>query len=144
MMNEHKTLTAVKKIIDDDAILKKLLGKQSGSTKVFIGDVEPTAVFPYVTLVNVANPADFETSEGEMSLYVNVTVRTMTNGTVDSKKLSEILDRMADLLQDKQLVVDGHRVFKMYTTGILPTTRHLKRESAFLGGIECKIHAMRL
>lgn len=144
MVNEHKILSALKKVLDSDTAMRKLLKKQTGSTKVFIGDVEPTAVLPYAQLIVTSDPADIVSGQGEMSIYINVVVRQMADGTADTETLSNIVQRMDDLLQNKQLTVEEHRVFKMYNTGVLPTTRHLQRQGAFLGGMGCQIHALRV
>lgn len=107
----YTILNAIKALIDADAQLKVLLAAKEGASKVTLGvERPPVANLPCIHLSIMTRDINPETKYNVLLLRVSWFVNQLPDGSEDTESLSDIGERIYDLLDDSPPTVSGYRI----------------------------------
>lgn len=114
-INEHTTLSAIKTLMDADGTLYQLLSVDSGGSKVILGQERPEAHnLPAVHLSFLTRSINSESKLNNILVRITWYVNALPGPLEDIESLSEIGERIYDLLDDNQFTISGYSV-KVFT-----------------------------
>jgi len=113
MVNLNDLYTAIQAILkNDDALSGYLSG---GGNKIYIGRELPTVfALPAVQIVGLTDTLYVEGAISDIILRTNAYISANANGTIPHRRLSEILDRVYELLNNQPLTVTGGYVYGIF------------------------------
>jgi len=144
MVNENTLLTKLKITLEADSIFKKRIKQHGTSSKIVFGDARPMINLPYIQFLIVPNDMDIATTQSEILLLINIYSRELNTGLPDLSEIENIADRIHALFHDATITPTDHRIHAMYSEGRQTIIRDREREKTYIGGLRCRLHAIKL
>lgn len=110
-IHDYDVLNAIKAVLDADSTLDGFLAVVGDQSKVVLGAERPKySNLPVVHLFVLTRNIDTEIKQNQLSLRVMWFVSAMPDGSEDIEKLSDIGERIYDLLDDTLFTLTNYQV----------------------------------